>query len=94
VLVHLAGQGSFRCFIDEDADAMEQMLRTNCASAMWLAQAVLPQMTARGDGQLVFAARCWVRSRCRATPCMRRASLRCAASAKVCGASLPTAASA
>lgn len=54
VLVHLAGQGSFRCFSDEDPDTMEQMLRTNCASAMWLAQAVLPQMTARGDGQLVF----------------------------------------
>lgn len=54
VLVHLAGAGSFRAFADEDDETIERLLRTNCASAMWLAKALLPEMTARGSGRLVF----------------------------------------
>jgi len=54
LLVHLAGEGSFRWFTEEDDETIERLLRTNCASAMWLAKALLPEMTARGSGQLVF----------------------------------------
>ena len=54
LLVHLAGEGSFRWFTEEDDETIERLLRTNCASAMWLAKALLPEMTARGSGRLVF----------------------------------------
>lgn len=56
VLVNNAGFAIFDPFESAKADDLEAMMQTNYFGAVWCAQAVLPQMLARGKGTIVNVA--------------------------------------
>jgi short-subunit dehydrogenase len=56
LLVNNAGYGHHRSFLDWDLDDMERVMRVNYGGALTMTKALLPQMTARGRGWLVFVA--------------------------------------
>ena len=53
ILVNNAGIGRFQLFEAEEPEQLEQLLALNLLAPMRLAQALLPEMLARGDGQIV-----------------------------------------
>ncbi|MDX8392581.1 MAG: SDR family oxidoreductase [Mariprofundaceae bacterium] len=53
VLINLAGLMSFRCFEDEDIDAMERIIQVNLLGAMRLTRDLLPGMLARDSGRII-----------------------------------------
>ncbi len=56
VLVNNAGFAIFDLFESARPDDLESMMQTNYFGAVWCAQAVLPQMLARGEGTIVNVA--------------------------------------
>ena len=54
ILVHNAGVGIVGPFVDSDPDHWELMWRVNLRAPMLLTRALLPAMTERGWGRLVF----------------------------------------
>jgi len=56
VLVNNAGYGHHRPFLDWDLDDMERMLRVNFLGTLYWTKALLPQMTRRRRGWVVFVA--------------------------------------
>lgn len=56
ILVNNAGYGHHRRFLDWDVADMERMMRVNYFGALYWTKALLPQMTARGKGWVVFVA--------------------------------------
>lgn len=53
ILINLAGMMSFRCFEDEDVDAMERIMQVNLLGAMRLTRHLLPDMLERNSGRIV-----------------------------------------
>jgi len=53
ILVNLAGLMSFRCFEDEDVDAMERLIQVNLLGAMRLTRELLPSMIERDSGRII-----------------------------------------
>jgi short-subunit dehydrogenase len=54
LLVNNAGYGRHRRFLDWDAADIERMMRVNYLGAVWFTKALLPQMTERHSGWVVF----------------------------------------
>lgn len=54
VLVHAAGGAKTSSLVKTDAGLWNEMIRVNLTSAFLVARAVLPGMTARGRGRLLF----------------------------------------
>ncbi len=53
LLINCAGVQRFRAFVDLDPAMLERIIQLNLVVPMRLAQAVLPQMLARGSGRIV-----------------------------------------
>lgn len=53
ILVNLAGMMSFKCFEDEDIDAMERIIQVNLLGAMRLTRHILPGMVERDQGRII-----------------------------------------
>ncbi|MCK7593218.1 SDR family oxidoreductase [Pseudomarimonas salicorniae] len=55
-LIHNAGIGWYRPFLDHSSDELLDLLQVNLGAAMQLCHALLPAMCRRGGGQLLFVA--------------------------------------
>lgn len=53
ILINLAGLMSFRCFEDEDVDAVERIIQVNLLGAMRLTRHILPGMLERDAGRII-----------------------------------------